>query len=70
MLENQILGSFNLNNSEKHKSFPGDLFFNTRHLCQKMNPPSAVLGGGGVQSTVRWLIAYSIYMQREHDDTI
>ena len=45
MLKNHVFGSFNLNNSEKHKLSFEDIFW--EHYTKKMNPPSAVLGGGG-----------------------
>ena len=58
MLKNHVFGSFNLNNSEKHRLSFEDIFLGTLDTyTKKMNPPSAVLGGG-VHGQVCWLIAY------------
>ena len=59
MLKNHVFGSFNLNKSEKHRLSFEDIFLGTLDTyTKKMNPPSAVLGGG-VHGKVSWLIAYS-----------
>ena len=56
MLKNHVFGSFNLNNSEKHRlSFEDILLGTLDTYTKKMNPPSAVLGG--VHGKVCWLIA-------------
>ena len=48
MLKKHVFGSFNLNNSEKHSLSFEDIFLGTLDTyTKKMNPPSAVLGGGG-----------------------
>ena len=58
--ENHVFGSFNLNNSEKHRLSFEDIFLGTLDTyTKKMNPPSAVLGGG-VHGKVCWLIAYNV----------
>ena len=58
MLKNHVFGSFNLNKSEKHRLSFEDIFLGTLDTyTKKMNPPSAVLGGG-VHGKVSWLIAY------------
>ena len=58
MLKNHVFGYFNLNNSEKHRLSFEDIFLGTLDThTKKMNPPSAVLGGG-VHGKVCWLIAY------------
>ena len=60
MLKNHVFGSFNLNNSEKHRLSFEDIFLATLDTyTKKMNPPSAVLGEG-VHDKVCWLIAYSL----------
>ena len=60
MLKNHVFGSFNLNNSEKHRLSFEDIFLGTLDTyTKKMNPPSAVLGGG-VHGKVCWLIAYKL----------
>ena len=57
-MKNHVFGSFNLNNSEKHRLSFEDIFWGTLDTyTKKMNPPSAVLGGG-VHGKVCWLIAY------------
>ena len=61
MLKNHVLGSFNLNNSEKYRLSFEDIFLgNTRHLYEKNEPTldSFFLGGGGVHGKVCWLISY------------
>ena len=59
MLKNHVFGSFNLNKSEKHRLSFEDIFLGTLDTyTKKMNPPSAVLGGG-VHGKVSWLIAYT-----------
>ena len=61
MLKNHVFGSFNLNKSEKHRLSFEDIFLGTLDTyTKKMNPPSAVLGGG-VHGKVSWLIAYYGY---------
>ena len=51
MLKNHVFGSFNLNNSEKHRLSFEDIFCGTLDTyTKKMNPPSAVLGGCTVRS--------------------
>ena len=58
MLKKHVFGSFNLNKSEKHRLSFEDIFLGTLDTyTKKMNPPSAVLGGG-VHGKVSWLIAY------------
>ena len=58
MLKNHVFGSFNLNNSEKHMLSFEDIFLGRLDTyTKKMNPPSAVLGGG-VHGKVCWLMAY------------
>ena len=48
MVKNHVFGSFNLNNSEKHRLSFEDIFLGTLDTyTKKMNSPSAVLGGGG-----------------------
>ena len=48
MLKKHVFGSFNLNNSEKHRLSFEDIFLGTLNTyTNKINPPSAVLGGGG-----------------------
>ena len=60
MLKKQVLGSYNLNNSEKHRLPFEDIFLETLDTyTKKMNPPSAVLGRG-VHGKVCWLIAYKL----------
>ena len=50
MLKNHVFGSFNLNKSEKHRLSFEDIFLGTLDTyTKKMNPPSAVLGGGGAR---------------------
>ena len=62
MLKNHVFGSFNLNKSEKHRLSFEDIFLGTLDTyTKKMNPPSAVLGGG-VHGKVSWLIAYGASM--------
>ena len=59
--EKPRFGSLNLNNSEKFRLSFEDIFLGTLDTyTKKMNPPSAVLGGG-VHGKVCWLIAYSMY---------
>ena len=59
MLKNRVFGSFNLNNSEKYRLSFEDILLGTLDTnTKKMNPPSAVLGGG-VHGKVCWLIAYN-----------
>ena len=56
-MKNHVFGSFNLNNSEKHRLSFEDIFLGTLDThTKKMNPLSAVLGGG-VHGKVFWLIA-------------
>ena len=48
MLKKHVFGSFNLNNSEKHRLSFEDIFLGTLDTyTKKMNPPSAALGGEG-----------------------
>ena len=48
MLKNHVFGSLNLNNSEIFRLSFEDIFLGTLDAyTKKMNPPSAVLGGGG-----------------------
>ena len=50
MLKKHVFGSFNLNNSEKHRfSFEDNFFGNTRHLYEKNEPTLGSLGGGGAR---------------------
>ena len=59
-MKNHVFGSFNLNNSKKHRLSFEDIFLGTLDTyTKKMNPPSAVLGGG-VHGKVCWLIAYNV----------
>ena len=59
MLKNDVFGSLNLNNSEIFRLSFEDIFLGTLDTyTKKMNPPSAVLGGG-VHGKVCWLIAYN-----------
>ena len=54
MLKNHVFGSFNRNNSEKHRLSFEDIFWGTLDTyAKKMNPPSAVQWGGGGGCTVR-----------------
>ena len=47
MLKNHVFGSLNLNNSEIFRLSFEDIFLGTLDTyTKKMNPPSAVLGGG------------------------
>ena len=58
MLKNHVFGSFNVNNSEKHRLSFEEFFLGTLDTyTKKMNSPSAVLGEG-VHVKVCWLIAY------------
>ena len=58
MLKKHVFGSLNLNNSEIFGLSFEDIFLGTLDTStKKMNPPSAVLGGG-VHGKVCWLIAY------------
>ena len=58
MLKNHVLGYLNLNNSEIFRLSFDTFFLGTLDTyTKKINPPSAVLGGG-VHGKVRWLIAY------------
>ena len=58
MLKNHVLGSCNLNNSERYRLSFEDIFLGTLDTyTKKMNSPSTVLGGG-VHGKVCWLIAY------------
>ena len=60
MLKTPVFGSLNLNNSEIFRLSFEDIFWGTLDTyTKKMNPPSAVLGGG-VHGMVCWLIAYKI----------
>ena len=60
MLKNHVFGTFNLNKSEKHRLSFEDIFLGTLDTdTKKMNPPTAVLGGG-VHGKVCWLIAYNV----------
>ena len=61
--EKHVFGSFNLNNSEKHRLSFEDIFFgNTRHVYEKNEPTLDSSGGGGrVHGKVCWLIAYSVW---------
>ena len=59
MLKNHVFGSLNLNNSEIFRLSFEDIFLGTLDTyTKKMNPPSAVLRGGGVHGKVCWLLAY------------
>ena len=63
MLKNHVFGSLNLNNSEIFRLSFEDIFWGTLDIYTKnMNPPSAVLGGGGVHGKVCWLIAYTSWL--------
>ena len=54
--EKHVFGSLNLNNSEKHRLSFEDIFWGTLDTyTKKLNPPSAVLGGGGLHDKVCWL---------------
>ena len=58
MLKKNVFGSLNLNISEIFRLSFEDIFLGTLNTyTKKMNPPSAVLGGGGVHGKVCWLIA-------------
>ena len=64
MLKNHVFGSLNLNNSEIFRLSFEDIFLGTLDTyTKKMNPPSAVLGGG-MHGTVCWLIAYRVIIDR------
>ena len=66
MLKKHVFGSFNPNKSEKHRLFFEDIFLGTlATYTKKMNPPSAVLGGG-VHGKVCWLIAYNEHVKERH----
>ena len=69
--EKTRFGSFNLNKSEKHRLSFEDIFLGTLDTyTKKMNPPSAVLGGG-VHGKVSWLIAYRVFSPiRERADNL
>ena len=65
MLKNHVFGSLNLNNSEIFRLSFEDIFLGTLDTyTKKINPPSAVLGGGGVHGKVCWLIAYNNSLRR------
>ena len=65
MLKKHVFGSLNLNNSEIFRLSFEDIFLGTLDTyTKKMNPPSAVLGGGGVHGKVCWLIAYIVAHQK------
>ena len=50
MLKNHDFGSLNLNNSEIFRLSFEDIFWGTLNTyTKKMNPPLAVLGGGGAR---------------------
>ena len=62
MLKNHVLGSFNLNNSEKYRLTFEDIFGNTRQLgLYEKNEPTLDSLGGGVHGKVCWLIANESY---------
>ena len=62
MLKKHVLGSLNLNNSEIFRLYFGDMILGTLDTyTKKMNPLSAVLGGG-VHGKVCWFIAYTEVM--------
>ena len=62
MLKKHVFGSFNHNNSEKHRlSFEG-IFWEHLTPIQKNEPTLGSSGGGGVHGTVCWLIAYYAYL--------
>ena len=47
MLENNVIGSLNMNNSEKHRlSFEDIFFLNTSHLNKNKEPTLGRSGGG------------------------
>ena len=50
-------GAFQRNVSYEIPLFLEKNFDGTRHSCEKMNPPSMILGGG-VHGKVCWFIAY------------
>ena len=61
MLKKHVFGSLNINNSEIFRLSFEDIFLETLDTyTKKMNPPSAVLGGG-VYGKVCWLIAYNLF---------
>ena len=77
MLKNHVFGSLNLNNSEIFRLSFEDIFLGTLDTyTKKMNPPSAVLGGG-VHGKVCWLIAIinityicdALPIYKQHNDT-
>ena len=66
MLKNHVFESLNLNNSEIFRLSFEDIFLGTLDTyTKKMNPPSAVLGGG-VHGKVCWLIAYLSLNRNKH----
>ena len=58
MLKNHVFGSFNLNNSEKHRLSFEDIFLGTLDLYEKIEPTLGSSGGREVHGKVCWLIAY------------
>ena len=57
MLKNDDFGSFNLNNSEKHRLSFEDIFLGTLDTYTKKNEPTLGRSEGEVHGKVCWLIA-------------
>ena len=49
MLKNHVFGSFNLNNSEKHRLSFEDIFLGTLDTYTKKNEPTLGSSGGGAR---------------------
>ena len=68
MLKNHVLGSFNLNNSEKYRLSFEDIFLGILEIYTKKNKPTLdnFFFGGGVRGEVCWLIAYYVNNRKRH----
>ena len=59
VLKKHVFGSFNLNNSEKHRLSFEDIFWGTLDTYTKKWTHPRQFWGGGVHGKVSWLIAYN-----------